>query len=176
MNELVIKTKITSELEEREMNDLITLKQQHWGYSVEEHKNWLADNIYPDDNHMLIYRGGGVLLAYLNAVNVDVSINQSMYRMLGIGNVCVDKDNAHAGVGSILMACINAFIKKADSIGILLCKEPLINFYEHSGWQIIRSQSSFVNGQLFSHTIMNFDPNHKYIKEDASLIEVSRNF
>ena len=37
MNELVIKTKITSELEEREMNDLITLKQQHWGYSVEEH-------------------------------------------------------------------------------------------------------------------------------------------
>ena len=120
--------------------------------------------------------GGGVLLAYLNAVNVDVSINQSMYRMFGIGNVCHDKDNAHAGVGSILMACINAFIKKADSIGILLCKEPLINFYEHSGWQIIRSQSSFVNGQLFSHTIMNFDPNHKYIKEDASLIEVSRNF
>ena len=46
MNELVIKTKITSELEEREMNDLITLKQQHWGYSVEEHKNWLADNIH----------------------------------------------------------------------------------------------------------------------------------
>ena len=77
MNELVIKTKITSELEEREMNDLITLKQQHWGYSVEEHKNWLADNIYPDDNHMLIYRGGGVQLAYVNAENADVRIHET---------------------------------------------------------------------------------------------------
>lgn len=58
MNELTIRMMKTTELEKREMNDLITLKQQHRGYSVVEQKTWLSKNIHPDDNHLLIYSRG----------------------------------------------------------------------------------------------------------------------
>ena len=59
MYELMIRMKKTSELEEVELNDLIALKQQYWGYSDAEQKKWLISNIRQDDNHLLIYRGGG---------------------------------------------------------------------------------------------------------------------
>lgn len=175
MNELLIKMKKTSELEEREVNDLITLKQQYWGYSIKEQKSWLADNIFPDDNHLLIYRGG-VLLAYLNAINVDVNINKSLHRMLGIGNVCVDKGNAHAGVGSILMACINAFIKKTDSAGILLCKEKLNGFYEASNWEKIVPEEVVVSTQPFHHNVMIYDPGKTINVTGAETMDIQRNF
>lgn len=123
----------------------------------------------------MIY-GGGVLLAYLNAVNVDVSIDQSMHRMLGIGNVCVDKENAHAGVGSILMACVNAIIRKADSAGILLCKEKLNRFYEASNWEKIVPKKVLVSGQTFRHDVMIFDPRSIINVSGIEIMEIQRNF
>lgn len=90
MMELNVLMKKTVELSYDEMNSLIALKQQHWGYTDEQQRRWFSENIMADDYHLQIY-GGGVLLAYLNAVNVDVDINQTLHRMLGIGNVCVDK-------------------------------------------------------------------------------------
>lgn len=101
---------------------------------------------------------GGVLLAYLNAVNVEVSINQTLHRMLGIGNVCVDKENAHAGVDSILMACINAFVKQSDTCGIPLCKETLIPFYGFSNWVLAEPDTVTIKQQPYTYYVMAYDP------------------
>lgn len=175
MTELKLIQKQTKELTDLETKDLIALKQQYWGYSDEEQRNWMKENIMENDNHLLIYRGG-VLLAYLNAVNVDVDINQTLHRMLGIGNVCVDKKNAHAGVGSILMACINAFVKQSDTCGILLCKGKWIPFYVTSNWRLINPERIIVADNRFEHSIMLFDPHKKIASDDKSSFHISRNF
>ena len=174
MNELVVRMKNTSELSDIEVSNLIALKQQYWNYSDDEQKEWLITNIRQDDNHLLIYRGG-VLIAYLNAVNVEVNINQSMHRMLGIGNVCVDKNETHTGVGGILITCINSFIKKSNTPGILLCREKLIPFYKAYNWSEVRPETVIINDSLFDHIIMVFDP-EKQVSSFSGTISLDRSF
>lgn len=60
MTELKLIQKQTKELTDLETKDLIALKQQYWGYSDEEQRNWMKENIMENDNHLLIYRGGGI--------------------------------------------------------------------------------------------------------------------
>ena len=55
------------------MNDLITLERQYWGYSIEEQKNWLANSIFSDDNHLLFFRGE-VLLTCLSVIDTGERI------------------------------------------------------------------------------------------------------
>lgn len=174
MNKMLIKMKQTFELTEDEFTDLITLKQQHWDYSVNEQKRWFANNIEQDDYHLMIYQNG-TLVAYLNAVNINVDINQSPYRMLGIGNVCVDKRHAHLGIGSILVACINSYIKRVGTVGLLLCKENLIRFYETSNWTRIFPAAVRISNHLYCHEVMIFDPD-KTIGQVGVCLEIPRNF
>lgn len=177
MTGLNIQLKQTKELNEYDMDSLIALKQQYWNYSTNKQEKWFEKNIIADDYHILIYLGGGGLLAYLNAVNVEVDINYSQHRMMGIGNVCVDEKHTHTGVGSILMACINAFIKQSLSCGILLCKEKLIPFYESLNWQVLSSQQVTISGQPYKHIAMIYDPMRMAaMGESKCIINLSRNF
>ena len=177
MMELNMKLKQTKELNEHDMNSLIALKQQYWNYSTVEQKKWFDKNIIANDYHVLIYCGGGVLLAYLNAVNVEVDINYSQHRMMGIGNVCVEEKHTHSGVGIILMACINAFIRQSSSCGILLCKEKLIPFYESSNWQVLSPQQVIISDQPYEHMVMIYDPMRMAaVGESKHMIRLSRNF
>lgn len=176
MMKLNLKIKKTSELDEQDLNFLIELKQKYWNYSTVEQRKWFEENIKADDYHVLIYQGR-ILIAYLNAVNVEVNVDQSIYKMLGIGNVCVDKGSAHVGVGSILMAYVNSFIRKFSSCGILLCKEELIPFYERSNWKIICPKKLTIIGQPFNHVVMLFDPFRMVNMDDNNqIINLSRNF
>ncbi|WP_035785632.1 GNAT family N-acetyltransferase [Butyrivibrio sp. XPD2002] len=167
--------KKTSELLNEESDMIISLKQQHWGYSYEEQKVWLDNNILPDDSHLLIFKGG-VLVAYLNAINVNVSINKYLHRMLGIGNVCVRKEFTHLGAGTVLMSFMNSLIKEFERPGILLCKEELVSFYKQTSWIEVFSSETFVVDQLFKHKVMLYDPNNMVILKRPMVIELSRNF
>lgn len=58
MMELNVLMKKTVELSYDEMNSLIALKQQHWGYTDEQQRRWFSENIMADDYHLQIYGGG----------------------------------------------------------------------------------------------------------------------
>lgn len=170
--EITVKT--TEELTIMDVNALIQLKRQYWPYNDKEQKMWLNRNIESNDMHMLINREG-VLLAYLNAVKVDVNVNDSLHKMLGIGNVCVDRDSIHTGLGSILMTSINATIRTMNTSGILLCKEKLINFYETLNWNIVNADTS-IQGQPCEHFVMVYDPLRLVDFRESPHINISRNF
>ena len=78
--------------------------------------------------------------------------------MFGVGNVCVSKDNEHAGIGAILMVAANAYLKRTKSCGLLLCHENTLDFYRKCGWQRLKPESSFVEETPYSHFIMVYDP------------------
>ncbi len=174
MTELKVIQKQTKELSSQEIKDLISLKQQYWGYSDEDQISWMKKNIMENDNHILIYQGE--LLAYLNAVNVDVYINQSLHQLIGIGNVCVDKKYLHTGMGSIAMSYINAFIKKSFTCGVLLCKCDLVPFYEASNWLVVNSHHITIKDKLFEHVLMIYDPSKVLVLDKKDVISLSRNF
>lgn len=157
-------------------NEIIKLKNQHWKYTLEEHRKWLSKNLMPEDMHLLIWEGGGEkLLAYLNIVHTDVFIDQDKIKMLGIGNVCVSKGNMHLGLGAILMAVLNAYLSSAGLDGILLCKDKLINFYEKAGWMLLKADITVVHNSIVDHKVM-IKATNKNINLNPYILEVSKNF
>lgn len=119
--------------------------------------------------------GGYNLLAYLNLVHVDVEIDKQPYRMFGIGNVCVNKEKEHTGIGTIMMAAANAFLKENKSCGLLLCHENMLKFYENCGWRKMNASTSIIEENSYEHCVMFNDPCHM-LSNNAEHIWINRSF
>ena len=141
-----------------------------------EQKEWFDTNIKPDDYHLLIW-SNETLIAYLNAVKVEIRTETSLYRALGIGNVCVSKTEAHRGIGSIMMACINSYIASLNIFGVLLCKKELVPFYTNSNWQILETENVFIKEERFENIVMIYDAKRRIdFRDKSNEIHLSRSF
>ncbi|SCZ81192.1 GNAT family N-acetyltransferase [Pseudobutyrivibrio xylanivorans] len=174
MDSLKIDYFTTNELTMETVDSINNLKNQHWKHTKEEHMQWFIDNIKTDDKHVLIWKENE-LLAYLNLVHVDAEIDNQTFRMYGIGNVCVSKEQEHTGIGSILMSSANAFIKRSGLCGLLLCHENTLKFYECCGWSKIDVEQSFIKSNVYEHFIMFYDPEHR-LPNKAKVLMTNRNF
>ena len=159
--------KLHSELEK----DIIALKQQHWHYSYASQTEWLHSNLNKDDMHLLLYVDGQ-LTAYLNLVNVSVSVGDKTISALGVGNVCVAKCKTGNGFGHKIVQKANEIIKEKNKVGVLLCKENLEGFYAKLGWHKIPCKKMSVANKDYDKTIMLF--NSSVI--EAEQVTVERNF
>ncbi|MBP2639673.1 MAG: putative acyltransferase [Firmicutes bacterium] len=130
LNNFSIRLVKHSELSDALINQVIALKQQHWPYSYESQIDWLNENLSQNDYHLLITDTGGNLIAYMNLVNRRVN-NEPI---LGIGNVCVNKDVLDNGVGTLLMHICKYYAKQLSLNLVLLCKQDLVCFYNKCGF------------------------------------------
>lgn len=172
MMKLGIEIKKTAELAAEEIRKINMLKNRYWKYTEQEHMTWFKENIGPEDWHLLVWKDS-ILLAYLNIIHVDVSFDYDLYRLMGIGNVCTAKE--HSGAGAIMMATANAFVKKMNACGILLCKNNIVLFYKKSNWEMYDASEVFVASQKYTHNIMVYDP-YRYLPESAEKVLFHKNF
>ena len=164
----------SKDLSEQQIIEINVLKQQHWKYSAAEHMRWFRENIKPDDKHVLL-REGGELVAYLNLVNVDVTVNGTADKMLGIGNVCVAANREGSGIGATLMAVTNSYLKREKLCGVLFCRDKLLGFYARTCWEKVDATEITVEGKLCDCNMMIYDPLRK-IAGDIEKIAVGREF
>lgn len=174
MTEYRISIQKTDELSTEDLKAVIALKQQHWPYSDLQQRQWFRKNIRDDDYHMIIRCGG--VIAYLNAVHVDAKIDHSMYQMLGIGNVCVDRGFENRGIGSLLMASANAFIKQSQLDGILLCRDRMVDFYKAAHWGLFSPEAITVAGAPYNDRVMLFCHSAVSFPTEAGILHLSRSF
>ena len=147
-----------SDLEKDDLLKIITLKNQHWDYSIQEHKDWIKVNINKDDFHLLLIDHTDNLVAYLNMTNLVVVQNlETVIAGLGIGNVCVDKNFNRKGLGLLLMQIANYYIKNEAKQGLLLCKPSLVNFYKKANWQVFDGEF-LVNNENIEAKLMYLFP------------------
>jgi len=151
------------------LDQIITLKMQHWRYSREEHLKWMKSNLMENDFHLLLFDGAKNLIAYLNLVNISVSIGSNSIEYLGLGNVCVDEKINSRGFGLLLMNSATFFLKQFNRQGILLCKSELNEFYQKAGWKIFNG-NCLINNFEYSQTV--FLTNEL----DSSEIFINKNF
>ena len=170
-----ISIKNTIELSDKDLYELIRLKQQYWAYDEVMQKEWFDNNIEPCDYHILV-RSNDSLLAYLNIVNINVDLNDKQIGMLGIGNVCVDQAHAKTGIGSVIIGIANSFIKSREMCGVLLCRNNVTGFYKKNQWNLVVSEKVIVNNKEFDHSIMAFDPLKLYFTETMNEIYIDRSF
>lgn len=175
MIEYVIYIKNTIELSDKDLYELIRLKQQYWAYDEVMQKKWFDNNIKPCDYHVLV-RSNDSLLAYLNIVNINVDLNDKKIGMLGIGNVCVDQEHAKIGIGSVIIGIVNSFIKSRKMCGVLLCRNNVTGFYKKNQWDLVASEKVVVNSKEFYHSIMVYDPLKLYFTETMNEIYIDRSF
>lgn len=136
------------------------LKDQHWPYGLESQLLWMKDNIGMDDAHLMGEEQVGdqiTLRAYITLTNLNVVIDNHCFNCIGVGGVCVDKAMQHVGMGRLLMQEAGKYIRERTQMGILLCKDPLIPFYEKCGWKLVKYKTAIVAGNNYEHNIMLLD-------------------
>ena len=134
------------------LDEIVSLKMQHWSYTRQEHLIWMRNNLVENDYHLLLYDAVNNLLAYLNLVNVIVSYGSNSTEYIGIGNVCVDKRINAKGYGVLLINLANFYLKQFERQGILLCKKELDVFYQKAGWKIYEG-SCLIRDNKYNHSV-----------------------
>lgn len=163
-------------IEHRDISDvdllkIIQLKTQHWKYSIDEQIRWINTNMQENDYHLKIETSRNEIIAYLNLVNCEVYLANECYKMLGIGNVCVDKSYQGQNYGHLLMDICRFYLLRLRKTGLLLCKEKLIPFYSSSNW--IKFNNEVFIGDTAFHDFLFFS-NKKHI--ESLVLKLSRAF
>ena len=126
-----------SDISDSLLNEICRLKAVRWNYSIDEHKKWIEKNIQSDDIHLLIF-DESELVAYMNFVFIEATLNKDKAQFIGIGNVCTNRSGQ--GLGNKLMNEANQFIGDNDYRGLLVCKEKLVDFYKRFNWNTVHEQ------------------------------------
>ena len=158
---------ITDEL----INKIILIKGQHWKYSIEDQLKWISKNINSNDKHLMIFNNDNMLIAYMNMVNRTIEIENIVYDILGIGNICVDSNYIGKSMGKLLMSVCTFNLNNINKTGVLLCKDKLISFYTKSGWKQYNNKL-VINKEIFNNNV--FFSDNRFI--NASEIIIDRAF
>ena len=156
---------------------IIELKQNYWKHDYESQKKWMAENLRPDDVHILMYDGES-LIAYLTVSQIEVGLDGIKKKMLGIGNVCVKKDHSGTGLGKKCVLYANDYIVGQAAPGILLCHDHLCGFYSKCNWVTVNEglrTEITVAHMPYEHMVMviNDDPE---VFMNCKHMDIDRNF
>lgn len=120
------------------IDEVIGLKSISWTYSHDEQISWINNHLKSSDIHALL-KFDDSFVAYLNLVPIDFQINGKNVRGLGIGNVCTKVKGK--GWGREIMLQANSYIQKNDKVGLLFCRNRLVDFYCMCGWRKIEDSN-----------------------------------
>lgn len=127
-----------SELTEEQLERVCELKSQHWKHDMASQKKWLNENFSPHDVHLLLFENDQ-LIGYLSLVHLKIEgLLESKTDIYGLGSVCVSIDQKGKHFGLLLMNLVNYYLHAKRAIGILLCKNELVPFYEKNGWIVFK--------------------------------------
>ncbi len=159
------------DLNEDALREIIRLKQQHWNHPYESQKKWIEDNLQPEDIHML-YAIDGRYIAYMSICIIDIFSKEMHIKAKGLGNVCVDKELQGKGLGKRLVEKANELITDAGEVGILLCHNHLLAFYERCGWHNVEYNSLLIGENKFNDILMLLNCDKNYLSD----VVLDRNF
>lgn len=146
----------------QDYHNIASLKDQHWPHGTESQIHWMEKYLKENDIHLI----GSLPSApqcyaavYATISNIIVNTDSSAdEKCLGIGCVCVDKSIEHQGFGLALMQKATEIINSEKKTGYLLCKPPLVAFYEKCGWNIVHFENAVVENSPYSNMIMSNIP------------------
>jgi len=125
------------DLTQKELNEIIEVKSVAWHYSYHKQLDWINSNIKDTDFHVLMYSNKS-LVAYLNLIEIEFSINRIVKHGYGIGNVCTIMQGK--GFGKEIITKTNSYLTQNNKIGLLFCKELLVDFYKKNNWVLIEKE------------------------------------
>jgi hypothetical protein len=125
------------EITNRQLEEIIKIKSKAWPYSFYKQLEWISANIKESDIHVLLTLEQ-TSVAYLNLIKIEFKIDGIAKDGLGIGNVCaIERGN---GYGREIISQTNFYLENKKEIGLLFCKESLVNFYSLNLWHLVEKK------------------------------------
>jgi predicted GNAT family N-acyltransferase len=140
------------DLSAKNLNNIVTLKSEHWKYNFEEQVKWIRENIKENDYHLLLIDNASSLIGYMNLVEIVVKSDLGEETKLGIGNVCISENVQGKGYGILLMQIAIFILNNLGNSGVLLCKPALNHFYQNAGWFLYNGITE-INGASFEASV-----------------------
>jgi len=142
-----------------ELGDIIQIKSQAWPYPATKQIEWIKNNLKESDFHILLLKDNHSV-AYLNLVDIELFIDDEIFRAFGVGNVCAFEKGK--GYGNELMKRTNRFILEHKKIGLLFCKKELIQFYSRYKWHWVNKEKSVIRFNTKNPETMIFNINKSF--------------
>ena len=151
------------EVSSRQLEEIIKIKSKAWPYSFDKQLEWIETNLKESDIHVLLSLNE-TNVAYLNLIDVELNLDEIAIDGCGIGNVCTIEKGK--GWGKEIISQTNLYLEQRNKIGLLFCKNFLINFYGINNWKLIEKRKitlSFDN-ELIETMIFNCDKEFHILK------------
>ncbi|WP_321317226.1 GNAT family N-acetyltransferase [Labilibaculum sp.] len=132
---------------------ICNIKSAFGAYSIESQEEWMDNHLKNNDIHFLLYENNE-LIAYLNLIDIHISINSELINAYGIGNVC-SKINGR-GYGKKLLLELNNFLLSNNKIAYLFCKDSLVDFYKKYNWILLKNDNSKIIQNDIKSMLFNF--------------------
>ena len=128
-----MKIKAHKDMNKLDFEEAIEIKSKQWAYGYYDQYVWMKKNLQKSDLHVFLKKNNRNV-AYLNLIDIKVSINHDDIKIdaIGIGSVCAICRGY--GYGNEIMSLVNEYIIRENKIGLLICKRPLLKFYKNLGW------------------------------------------
>lgn len=155
----------------KQLEEIASLKDQHWPHGIDSQINWILDNYEENDIHLILYREETpVAYASLNVISCQMDSREE--EILGLGGVCVDRSCQKQGLGKEIVEAANRYIAQQKMPGLLLCHKELTEFYSRCGWLDMSCGKVTVAGKDFDHCVMSYGKAY----EGTKLLEIPKNF
>ena len=125
------------EVTSNQLKDVIKIKSKAWPYSFERQLEWINANLKEADIHVLLSLNE-TNVAYLNLIDIELKLDGIVNESYGIGNVCASEKGK--GWGKEIITQTNLYLKLRNKVGLLFCKNSLVNFYNLYKWKIIEKR------------------------------------
>ena len=132
-----------SNISQEDLLRVIDIKNAAWPHPIESQLKWIVENQSKDDLHVIL-KDSNENLAYMDLCPVSAVVDDHQMRFMGIGNVC--SKTKGKGHGGILIALVNKYLEDNNLKGMLFCKDHVMRFYTHYGWQVIPSDTVTIEG------------------------------
>lgn len=158
-------------LNDRQLKQIIDLKEQYWSYDYISQKKWIELNFLDRDMHLLLYLDE-IPIAYTGINLLNCVVDDKVIQFLGLGNVCVDHNYLGNQFGKKVVEISTNYIMKKSKPGMLLCHNHLLPFYLKCGWEELGYKKAFVQNREFNEKIMTIS----YDKKEIYEIIIEKNF
>lgn len=133
-----------SDISHDDLMRVIAIKNAAWPHPIESQLKWIEDYQSSDDLHVIL-KDDNEDLAYMDLCPVMAEVDTKPTVFLGIGNVCSKVKGK--GYGGKLMNLVNHYIVNNDLKAMLFCKEHVVRFYLHCGWNLIPTNKVTIEGE-----------------------------
>ena len=133
-----------SDISYEDLLRVIDIKNAAWPHPIESQLKWIANNQSSEDLHIIL-KDGIDDLAYMDLCPVNADVDGHQMCFMGIGNVC--SKTKGKGHGGILVTLVNKYLEDNNLKGMLFCKDHVMRFYAHFGWQVISGDKVTIEGE-----------------------------